>query len=389
MAFSITQTPATASLAQSPIVFTVFEDGEAVNESSSFQYVGELLYWDGLPSVSSSAERYEMVKFPNASDRGMFDFGKILNSTLTDAREANPSNVKFFKVNFSYEYRDVNNVLVSSSVVPSNTYSALDGYGIFQEQIGQPLYNKTPFYPMLTDGPAIQNYSDNNTGTIGVFVGNAGTGSLPTAAYYINSISNATINLASSLSAHSSASIEQIPAFPDEVGFPLTDDGISYIIQLYSGGTPYGLPIKFVYACPTKWGNVRVKWKNRFGQFDYFNFNGVNQQGFNTEKKVYQPQLGSWNGTSLQYQQWETSIQNYVVDSSQTLKVNTDFVSEAYNDIFKQLLVADEVYWIKEDEVIVPITIATSNFIFKTGRVEKLIQYTFDFNIGQAYKLIL
>jgi len=388
MALNITQTPAQVSLAQSPVVFTVYEDTTII-QSSSFQYVGELNYWDGLPSVSSSAEIYQMVKFPNASDRGIFDFGKILNSTLTDTRQENPSNLKFYKVNFNYEYRDANNVLISSSIVPSDVYSALDGYSIFDEPIGQQLPSKSLYYPFLTDGPDLQYYSDDNSGTIGVFVGNSGIASMPDEVVYTNSLSTSSISLTSSISAPSSASIAQIPAFPDSVGFPLTDDGISYTIQPFSSSVSIGDVITFQYACPTKWGNIRIKWKNRYGQFDYFNFNGVSQQGFNTERKVYQPQLGSWNGTGLQYLQSETSIQNYVVDSSQTLRVNTDWVNEDYNDIFKQLLVSDEIYWMKDTTKVSPITIATSNFIFKTGKVEKLIQYTFDFNLGQAYKLIL
>jgi hypothetical protein len=43
MAFSITQVPATASLAQSPIIFTVYENTPVIS-SASFQYVGELFY---------------------------------------------------------------------------------------------------------------------------------------------------------------------------------------------------------------------------------------------------------------------------------------------------------------------------------------------------------
>jgi hypothetical protein len=49
MALSITQTPATASLAQSPIIFTVAESNPVIFTSSSFQYVGELYYWTGTP----------------------------------------------------------------------------------------------------------------------------------------------------------------------------------------------------------------------------------------------------------------------------------------------------------------------------------------------------
>ena len=115
----------------------------------------------------------------------------------------------------------------------------------------------------------------------------------------------------------------------------------------------------------------------------------VSRESFSTTNRKYQPQLGSWDGTSLSYNNYDSSIENYVSDSSQTIQVNTDWVEEDYNDIFKQLLVSDEIYWIQEDGSSKPLSITTSNIQFKTGVVDKLIRYTFDFALGQNFKLIL
>jgi hypothetical protein len=48
-------------------------------------------------------------------------------------------------------------------------------------------------------------------------------------------------------------------------------------------------------------------------------------------------------------------------------------------------------YWIQNESsaVLTPITIATDSIVFKTGVVDKVIQYSFEFNYGQGYKLIL
>ena len=117
----------------------------------------------------------------------------------------------------------------------------------------------------------------------------------------------------------------------------------------------------------------------------------VNKQSFSTEKKTYQPQLGSWNASTLTYQNYDSSTLNYVVDANQSISVNTDWVDEDYNEIFKQLLVTDEAYWIYNEaqQLLKPITIDTSTITFKTGVVDKVIQYAFDFNFGQQYKLII
>jgi len=66
MSLSITQTPATASLAQSPIIFTVAESNPVLLTSSSFQYVGELYYWTGS-IINSGSVDYTITNFPNTS----------------------------------------------------------------------------------------------------------------------------------------------------------------------------------------------------------------------------------------------------------------------------------------------------------------------------------
>jgi len=117
----------------------------------------------------------------------------------------------------------------------------------------------------------------------------------------------------------------------------------------------------------------------------------VSRQSFQTEKKVYQPQLGSWDSSTLSYQNYDSSVLNYIADSKQSISVNSFWINEDYNDILKQLLVADEIYQIygTGPNDIRPLTITSQNIVFKTGVVDKLIQYQFDFNFGQAYKLII
>ena len=66
MALTITQTPATCSLAQSPTIFTLAESGDVVL-SSSFQYYADLYYWSGTTAQSSSIPEYQLVKYPNAN----------------------------------------------------------------------------------------------------------------------------------------------------------------------------------------------------------------------------------------------------------------------------------------------------------------------------------
>jgi len=388
MSISITQTPATASLAQSPIMFTVSESNPVLLTSSSFQYVGELYYWSGSLYGSSSLADYTIVKFANRSGVGIFDLNRIINSTLTDLLQTNSSNVKYFAVDFYTEYLSGSTFLTGSHV-KSNTYKALDGYGIFPESIGAELNTLSSFYPLLTDGPVTQSSFIDNKGTSGVAVGELG-GTAADRIIYSGSTGNGVYFLSSSVS--SSGQIGQYPVGPSQSGFPLTTASLEwYTIRPYNGTTALGSPIYYEVTCQQKYPNVRIKWKNRFGQFDYYNFYMVNRQSFATEKRAYQPQLGTWESSTFGYNSYDSANLNYINDSKQSISVNSWYLYDEYNEIIKQLLVSDEIYWVYDEvnNYVKPLTIETSDITFKTGVVDKLIQYQIDFKFGQPYKLIM
>ena len=384
MALTYNQFPATASLVQSPTIFTLSESG-LVYTSASFQYYLDLYYWNGTPSNSGSVANYTLVKYPNASDVGIFDVGRILNSTLTAPVAADGSNIKYFKVDGYFRYQS-GSVYVTSSHVQSGTYKALDGYALFDEPIGQQITSKSVHWPLMTDGPASQSVLSADYGAASVFVGTTG-GTQPTKLVYSGSLGNGTFILSGSVS--SSQQVQQYPQAPQESGFPISTLSENYSIQAFNGNTALGTPINFEVVCQQKYPNIRIKWKNRYGQFDWFSFYMVNKQSFSTTVRGYQPQLGTWTGTSLSYNQYDSSNLNYIVDSKQSISVNTFWVPESYNEIFKQLLVSEEIYWVKSTTDLAPITIATDSITFKTGVVDKVIQYGFDFDFGQGYKLIL
>jgi hypothetical protein len=180
--------------------------------------------------------------------------------------------------------------------------------------------------------------------------------------------------------------------FPSASGFPLNTIGLTnYTIQPQSGSTLIGLPIRFEVTCQQKYPNVRIKWKNRFGQFDWLNFYGVSQNSMDVDRQQYQPQIGSWDSSTLSYNNYDAQIKPYVVNAKQRLLVNSQILPQSYNDIFKELLVSDEIYWIynEDNNDIRPIAINSNSIQFKTGVVDKTIQYSFTFDWAQNYKLII
>lgn len=386
MAISLLQTPPSASLAQSPIMFSVSESANVTN--TAFQYLADLYYWTGSISVSGSRD-YQLAKFPNQSGVGLFDFSRILNSTLIDPAQANPSNAVYFKGDFYSQWQS-DGAYVTGSHITASGYVALDGYGVFQEPIGQPLQQKTIHWPIMTDGPVSQSFTDGNKGNGAVYMGNLGA-TVPTRVIYSGSTGTGQFALTST-SNTTATLIDDFPLFPSQFGFPLTTGSLSwYSVQAASANAKLGTPIYYSYECLQKYPNVRIKWKNRYGQFDWFNFYMVSQNSFTTDRKTYMPQIGSWDSTTLTYNTYDSQNLTYVVNANQTLSVNTFWIPEEYNDIIKQLLVSDEAYWIFDEAngYFRPITINTNSVTFLTNVVDKLIRYSFEFAWGQQYKLII
>ncbi len=388
MSVSITQTPANVSLAQSPIIFSVLESNSALITSQSFQYVGELYYWQGSLTSSGSSADYVITKYPNTTGTGIFDINRIINSTLTDYAQANTSSVEYFAVDFYTQYYN-GTQYITGSHVKSSTYKALDGYGIFPEPISQQVYSKTPHWPLMTDGPATQSAFITNTGNGAIYVGTTG-GTQPTRVIYNSNLGAGSYAVSGTTA--SNGQIRQYPLFPGQSGFPISSVGLQwYTVQPWDASVAIGTSLRYNIVCNEKYPNVRIKWKNRYGQFDWYNFNLVSRESFQTERKTYQPTIGSWEASTLTYQSYDTANTAYIVDSKQGLSVNTNWLDDAYNDILKQLLVSDEIYWVYDEanSLVRPISITTQNIVFKTGVVDKLIQYQFDFQYGQPYKLII
>jgi len=380
MSYSFIQTPASMSLAQSPVIFSV-SSSQFVG-ANNFQYIGELSIWN-TSTTSASAETWTLAKYPSAEGfTGIFDVSRILNSTQTWLAQSDPTKLSEYIFESYYRYQS-GSTYVTGSHISSSVYYAVDGYQIFPEPIGEELNQLSPYYPFLYDGRTTQS----------VFVDNIGTGYIFSDYGYQN-ISELRFTNQSGTTGSiviSGSGIVEFPLSPAEAGFPLSTSGLtSYSIQAYDSGSAVGLPLNFTIECQQKYPNIRIKFKNRFGVLQYINMDMVNRKSISSTRRTYQPQLGSWQGTTLSYNEYDSQTLNYIVDSSQNIICNTNWLEESWNDILKQLLVSNEIYWCQENTTEVkPLTIVTQNIQFKTGVNDHLIQYTFEFQFGQGYKLII
>ena len=413
MAITFLQTSGQVDFSQSPMVFAVSESNEEAYTSSSMQFVMELKYWQGNRLTGAPDEpNYTLQKYPNPSGSGIFDVSRIVTSLFTEPRAANSSSIYNFSVNSYIQYQtSPSSSFFTGSHLSVTPGQSIDGYQLFQDplqgSLGDRIYESTPFWPMMTDGPVSQSYFAENYGRMSIWTGQPVNQSyVAMGIVYSSSFAGEDNNIVIPVteSQESTECVYTFPISPNEPDWPLDSDPNNignFEVFLVSGSTNYdgsnkiGNSLHFDLECTKKYPNVRIKWKNRFGQWDYFNFNLVSREIFNTERSKYQPQIGTWADRTLTYNDYDSAIQNYITDSTLKLSVNTDYVNEDYNEIFKQLMVSDEIYWVYQEgselnntEKVKPLAIDTSSFNLKTGVVDKLIQYQFTFTQGQGYKLI-
>mgnify|MGYP003146801689 CR=1 FL=1 len=142
--------------------------------------------------------------------------------------------------------------------------------------------------------------------------------------------------------------------------------------------------------CPNERGyeGIRLTWLNQWGGWDYYTFNMKSTRSINTKRVSYTQLEGTWNESTFKVSGYKGGKKNFKVNSTERIKLNTDFVSEDEGVWFEELINSNEVYILNglsadqaltiTNKYIEPVVITTSKYIKKTIANDKLMQYTFE-----------
>tara|TARA_R110000744_G_scaffold256233_1_gene371691 strand:+ start:683 stop:2089 length:1407 start_codon:yes stop_codon:yes gene_type:complete len=142
--------------------------------------------------------------------------------------------------------------------------------------------------------------------------------------------------------------------------------------------------------CPNERGyeGIRLTWLNQWGSWDYYTFNMKSTKSIKTKRTSYTQLEGTWNESTFQIADYKGGKKNFRVNSTEKIKLNTDFVSEAEAVWFEELINSTEVYIVKgfstdtsntiTNKYIEPVTLKTSSYVRKSKANDRLIQYTFE-----------
>ena len=142
--------------------------------------------------------------------------------------------------------------------------------------------------------------------------------------------------------------------------------------------------------CPNERGyeGIRLTWLNQWGTWDYYTFNMKSTRSISTNRTSYTQQGGTWNESTFKIKGYKGGKKNFRVNSTEKIKLNTDFVTEEEGVWFEELINSPEVYIVNgfsadasntiTNKYIEPVVLTTSSYIKKTIANDKVMQYTIE-----------
>jgi|TARA_R110002012_G_scaffold7540_3_gene35185 hypothetical protein len=164
-----------------------------------------------------------------------------------------------------------------------------------------------------------------------------------------------------------------------------TKGGVSYLSQLYT----------MQIICPNGSGYnkgyemIRLAWLNQWGAWDYYTFTMKSIKSVSSRRIPYQQQAGTWNESRFKISGYKGGKKNFRVNTTEKIRINTDFVTEAEGVWLEELVNSPEVYIINKyqadissekitNKYVEPVILTTSDYVRKTIANDKLMQYTFE-----------
>jgi hypothetical protein len=129
-----------------------------------------------------------------------------------------------------------------------------------------------------------------------------------------------------------------------------------------------------------KYEPKKVTFVNKYGALQDMYFFKKSVEKMNVKKESYKSNILDSNYV---YNSSNHVYRDFNVVGKESVTLSSGFLSEEYNEVFKQMMLSEKV-WVtnitEDGEQVLPINVKTSNITYKTSLNDKLVEYTFDFD---------
>ena len=148
-------------------------------------------------------------------------------------------------------------------------------------------------------------------------------------------------------------------------------------IEVSGGGKIQTINVKTLEEC--KYEPKKVTFINKFGALQDMYFFKKAVEKMTVKKESYKANILNANKT---YSISSHTNRNFNITAKESITLSSGFLSEEYNEVFKQMMLSEKVWItniIETGEQVLPINVKTSNITYKTSLNDRLVDYTFDF----------
>lgn len=163
-----------------------------------------------------------------------------------------------------------------------------------------------------------------------------------------------------------------LDAFLDAVDIGLVD-------ELYINSDNGTEVIKISQEPCTKYEPYKVTFVNKFGALQDMWFSLKSTESLNTTGETYKANVVDFS--TLTYATYKPQVAQYNKLGKESITLNTNYISEDYNEVIKQLMMSEQVWVTKltDTEEVLAVIPKTQNVTYKTSLNDRLVQYTVDF----------
>lgn len=348
----------------------------------------DIYVYTGEAGDSSGNRRYRIAKdVIGSNDYVVFEISELVRDYIeTEFNGEYDSQVQW--VRLTAVGTDANNNSVTIDPSATQFYIATDGYGYFEDGIN-PELSRT----YLQSNNKIFRLDDQNV-RVPIFAEDTDSVSYfyqgelkKTQAITDNGDTNQKIQYITVSGSDNTDTYEQrvladdgtLELTPCLNAFLETID-IGLVDELYIASDSGTQIVKIVTEPCSKYEPYKVTFVNKFGALQDIWFSLKSIESLNTTGETYKANVVDFG--TLTYDTYKPQVAQYNKLGKESITLNTNYLSEDYNEVIKQLMMSEQVWLTKltDTELVLAVIPKTQSVTYKTSLNDRLVQYTIDFD---------
>jgi hypothetical protein len=162
---------------------------------------------------------------------------------------------------------------------------------------------------------------------------------------------------------------------------------VGLVDELYINSASGTQVVKISTEPCSKYEPYKVTFINKFGALQDMYFSLKSIESLNTTGETYKANAVDFG--TLTYDTYKPQVAQYNKLGKESITLNTNYLSEDYNEVIKQLMMSEQVWLTRLDnpapdsnnlETVLAVIPKTQSVTYKTSLNDRLVQYTVDFD---------